>query len=65
MLIQRQPAFGNLLETITGGISELFQPKGGQTIVVPGTPVPLSMATVGVLGAALLTVIILRKKRII
>ncbi len=47
------------------GLSELAKPRIGGTIVIPGLPAPLSIATVGILLAGIVGVIMLKKKRIL
>lgn len=66
MNIQRQtPVMGDFLFTLAQAGKELFSPKGGQVIEVPGAPAALSMATVGVLAGAVVLVMFMKQKKVI
>lgn len=58
----RTPELGNPLLL---AFSSLLSPRQGQTTIVPGMPAPLSMAIVGTLGAAVVLLVVLKKKRMI
>jgi hypothetical protein len=60
---KRPPQLGSgLLAAL--GITGLFQPRQGQTTIIPGMPAPLSMAVVGTLAAAVVLVAVLKKKKV-
>lgn len=68
MNIIRKPAvpeMGNFFATLAIAGKELFTPKSGRIIETPGTPAALNMTIVGVLAAAVVGVVILKKRRVI
>lgn len=59
------PVMGNFFVALAEAAKEVFSPKGGQVITVPGAPAALSMATVGVLAGVVVLAIAMKKKKVI
>ncbi len=66
MNVQRQtPVMGNFVAALAASAQELFTPKGGQVIEVPGAPMALSMSLVGILAGSVVLVAMLKKQKVI
>jgi len=59
------PVMGNIFAALAASAGELFNPKGGSIIEVPGKPSALNMTIIGVLAAAVVAVAVMKKGKVI
>jgi len=66
MNIRTQPVMvGNWVAALTDSFKEFATAKGGNVIETPGTPAPLNMSVVAVLGVAVVAVAVMKKKGVL
>ena len=70
IIMNRPPTLGNIGLIAAGAgiidsVKTFLSPKQGRIIEVPGTPAALNMSVVAILGAAVLAVAVMKKKRVL